>query len=60
MNDRIQGQRAGIRWAITWLHKSAREMNDPHAKMVLNNAAFQMGVEAKNLQIVEFPTPEGD
>lgn len=41
------GRRNGIKWAITWLHKRANEMNDPHAKIVLDCAAFNMGVEAK-------------
>lgn len=59
-DDRRFGQRAGIRWAIAWLHKRAGEMNDPHARTILNTAAYQMGVDAKNLQTVEFPTREGE
>jgi hypothetical protein len=35
----------GIRFAITWLHKRANEMNDPKAKQVLDSAAFSLGVE---------------
>lgn len=42
-----QGRRNGIKWAVTWLHKLSAEMNDPHAKQVLNMAAFNMGHEAK-------------
>ena len=42
-----QGKRAGIKWAITWLHARAKEMNDPAAKAILDTAAFNMGVEAK-------------
>ena len=38
---------AGIRWAVTWLHKRAAEMNDPWAKALLNTAAFNMGCDAK-------------
>lgn len=34
----------GVRYAITWLHAEARKMNDNHAKMVLNNAGFHLGV----------------
>ena len=56
-DDRRFGQRAGIRWAIAWLHKHAGEMNDPRAKRLLNTAAFQMSIDAKNLQIVEPPSP---
>ena len=40
-----QGKRAGIKWAISWLHERANEMNDPSAKAILNTAAFHMGVE---------------
>lgn len=42
-----QGRRNGIKWAVTWLHQRAAEMNDPHAKIVLNSAAFNMGLGAK-------------
>ena len=35
----------GIKLAVTWLHDRAREMNDPHAKAILNTAAFNLGVE---------------
>ena len=58
-DDRRFGQRAGIRWAIAWLHKRAAEMKDPTAKTVLNTAAFNMSTAAKNLQIVESPNQEG-
>lgn len=34
----------GVRTCIEWLHQRAREMNDPHAKAVLNSAAFSLGV----------------
>jgi hypothetical protein len=44
-HDRMLGHRDGVRAAITWLHARAREMNDPSAKMVLNTAAFHMGVD---------------
>lgn len=43
----LQGRRAGIQWAITFLHKEAAGMNDPHARQILDGAAFRMGVEAK-------------
>jgi hypothetical protein len=35
----------GIRFAVTWLHKRANEMNDSKAKQVLDSAAFALGVE---------------
>ena len=27
----MQGRREAIKWAVTWLHDRANEMNDPHA-----------------------------
>jgi 1,2-phenylacetyl-CoA epoxidase catalytic subunit len=48
--DRRIGQRAGIRWAIAWLHKQANEMHDPKAKAIINTAAYQMSVDAKALR----------
>lgn len=35
----------GVRACITWLHARAQQMNDPHAKAVLNSAAFSLGVD---------------
>lgn len=48
--DRITGQRAGIRWAIATLHKYAGTMNDPKAKAVLNAAAHVLALDAKDLR----------
>lgn len=45
-----QGYRAAVKWAITWLHQRANEMNDPHAKQILDARAFEMGVDAKRKQ----------
>lgn len=42
-----QGRRAGVKWAITWLHERAKEMNDQVCKNHLNEAAFNMGHDAK-------------
>jgi hypothetical protein len=33
----------GVRACIAWLHARADTMNDPHAKSVLNSAAFNLG-----------------
>lgn len=41
------GHRNAIRWAVTWLHKRANEMNDPIAKAILDAAAINMGADAK-------------
>lgn len=46
--DYVDGRRNGIKWAITWLHQRAEEMNDPHAKAILNTAAFNMSTAAKD------------
>lgn len=46
--DRANGFRDGMRYAVTWLHDRANEMNDPWAKAVLNTAAFNLGVEGKS------------
>ena len=43
MDPYPRGYRDGIRAAITWLHKEARAMNDPHARASLNGAAFSLG-----------------
>jgi len=46
-NEYHNGRREAIKWAVTWLHNRAREMNDPNAVAVLNTAAFNMGQAAK-------------
>ena len=38
-----QGYRHGMRTAIAWLHAEAARMNDPHARNILNSAAFSLG-----------------
>ncbi|NVZ10566.1 hypothetical protein HW932_14975 [Allochromatium humboldtianum] len=45
-NEYRRGYHDGLREAIAWIHARAEEMNDPHAKAVLNTAAFHLGVEA--------------
>lgn len=49
--ERANGFRDGMRFAVTWLHQRANEMNDPWAKAVLNTAAFNLGVEGKSSTI---------
>lgn len=53
-----RGRRDGIRWAITWLHQRAIEMNDWRAKAVLNSAAFGMGVDLKYERGIDRYNPE--
>jgi hypothetical protein len=45
-NEYRRGYHDGLREAIAWLQARAREMNDPHAKAILNTAAFHLGVDA--------------
>jgi hypothetical protein len=47
----LQGRREAIKWAITWLHARAEQMNDPHAKAILNVAGTEMGFDTRNGEI---------
>lgn len=40
-----------MRYAVTFLHQQAAEMNDPWAKGVLNCVAHGLGIEGKNQTI---------
>ena len=51
LTPRKLGKRDGLRYAITWLHRRAESMNDPHAKAVLNSAAFDLGNEIREGRI---------
>lgn len=42
------GRRNAIRACVRWLHERASQMNDPHAKAVLNSAAFALGTDKPN------------
>lgn len=42
-----QGQKSGVRWAITWLHKRANEASHPVEKAALNALASDLGCEYK-------------
>lgn len=39
-----RGYQDAAREMITWLHEEAARMNDPHARRLLNGAAFALGV----------------
>lgn len=41
------GRRNGIKACVEWLHKRADEMNDPHARGLLNVTARDMGCDFK-------------
>ena len=43
--DYKNGERAGIRQAIAWLHSRAKTMNDPNEKAVLNTSAYHIGID---------------
>jgi hypothetical protein len=43
--DYCAGHRRATRACIAWLHRRAKEMVDPHAKQILDSAAFQLGNE---------------
>lgn len=62
MPEYKRGRRDGFRLAITWLHTRASEMNDPHAKAVLNSAAFSLGVDLRDSgilsEVVTMPAAE--
>lgn len=45
MNPVVRSRRNALREAQTWLLARAREMNDPHARQVLNVTAFAFGYE---------------
>lgn len=48
--DRITGQRAGIRWAVAWLREMAGSMNEPYSNRLLTTAAALMALDAKALR----------
>lgn len=52
MPDYKRGRRDGFRFAIQWLHTRAAEMNDPHARAVLNSAAFNLGADLRDADII--------
>lgn len=39
-----RGYQDAARQMITWLHEEAATMNDPHARRLLDGAAFKLGV----------------
>ncbi|QEP30402.1 hypothetical protein [Pukyongiella litopenaei] len=43
-----RGYQDAARAMITWLHEEAARMNDPHARRLLNGAAFALGVRINN------------
>jgi len=44
------GHRRAMRACIAWLYRRSDQMSDPHAKQILNSAAFSLGVEVKKIK----------
>ena len=42
-----QGRRSGVKWAVTFLHRRAKQMNDPRARAILDLAADLIGNHGK-------------
>ena len=43
-----RGYQDAARQMITWLHEEAASMNDPHARRLLDGAAFALGVRVNS------------
>lgn len=43
----VEGMRSAQKRAVAWLHERAASMKDPHAKAILDSAAFSYGQQAK-------------
>lgn len=52
MTEYERGFRDGYKAVVALLHKEAGELNDPHAKAVLNAVAFHLGVERGKIAVV--------
>jgi len=52
-DDRITGQRAGIRWAIAWLHGRSGVADNMQARRALKQAARDLALAAKALRTEE-------
>lgn len=55
LSEYERGVRKGIQAAVTWLHQRATEMNDPHARSVLDSAATNLGWDAARGQMLRHP-----
>lgn len=47
--EHIEGYRRASKDAVEWLHNRGRQMNDPHAKLVLDCAADHLGSHLKSV-----------
>ena len=46
-----RGYQDAARQMITWLHEEAASMNDPHARRLLDGAAFALGVKSNSPEV---------
>lgn len=46
-----RGYQDAARQMITWLHEEAASMNDPHARRLLDGAAFALSVRANSPEV---------
>ncbi|MEF2073538.1 hypothetical protein [Consotaella aegiceratis] len=53
----VEGYRCAMKRAITWLHRRAEAMGDPHARDVLHSAATNLGWD--DLQPSNLHTSDG-
>lgn len=53
-----RGYRDGVRSAVTFLHNESDGMNDPQAKLILNNAAFHLGQARARSEMPKKRAPE--
>lgn len=56
----LRGHRDATRAAVTWLHRRAQSMNDPHAKAILDSAANDLGGEYSRALASCDGNPEGE
>lgn len=47
-----RGYQDAARQMITWLHEEAATMNDPHARRLLDGAAFLLGVKSNSPEVM--------
>lgn len=56
----MQGMRSAQKRAVQWLHDRAASMNDPHAKSILDSAAFSYGGECKRALALVTDAKDGE
>ena len=54
-----RGYQDAARQMITWLHEEAATMNDPHARRLLDGAAFMLGVRSNSPEVKQMVAKRG-